>query len=480
MSILRYNFIFIASFFPQWIFIFNIENQLKILVLFFLFFLISAHNVLYKYLINKNLYLYLYLSLIFTYGIDNSLSLYSDFLIQNFKVGSSIFLNNYIVGLFILIILWLFNFTIIKKLELNGIKIITVFICSILIYNFFYSEKLFKNFPDFNKSNHQKKFDNPTIVFIMDQMAGINSSASETNEGKLFDELAINFSKRNKATIYKNIYSSCPMTYDSIPLMLNFDTSDDCRKQSSKFSKRTSNFYNRDLISKNMLFDKFTSISVFQNYFVNYCNHKNVIKCDQYSQFKKYKNIDGIKDNSFSSIIGGWKHHGSIAANIVWRFLLQYNFILSYEQASGEKISFLTRLDSLENDLLSKKYDLILFYSLASHEPYGFNEECKFDNNKYIDYKFYDYDQRINAHNLDRTCVIKFLDKFMEKVKNKKNFNKLNFIIVSDHGTRLKPDPKDTLNSILIYKKNNGSFEEISEKKNIQKEFGESILHIVN
>ena len=163
-----------------------------------------------------------------------------------------------------------------------------------------------------------------------------------------------------------------------------------------------------------------------------------------------------------------------------YRFLLQYNFILSYEQASGEKISFLTRLDSLENDLLSKKYDLILFYSLASHEPYGFNEECKFDNNKYIDYKFYDYDQRINAHNLDRTCVIKFLDKFMEKVKNKKNFNKLNFIIVSDHGTRLKPDPKDTLNSILIYKKNNGSFEEISEKKNIQKEFGESILHIVN
>ena len=41
----------------------------------------------------------------------------------------------------------------------------------------------------------------------MDQMAGIQSDASNTNLGKRFDNDALNFSKKYNATIYKHIYT---------------------------------------------------------------------------------------------------------------------------------------------------------------------------------------------------------------------------------------------------------------------------------
>ena len=73
---------------------------------------------------------------------------------------------------------------------------------------------------------------------------------------------------------------------------------------------------------------------------MNFCNNKNVKKCNQYIQFKNYEHVSGFKDTRMSKIIGAWKHYGSISSNIIWRSLLTFNMIDSYEQSGGEKVHF--------------------------------------------------------------------------------------------------------------------------------------------
>jgi len=433
--------------------------------------------------IKNKIYLTVYLSFLFTFGIDNSLSLFSDFILYNLDSKSFFLTNNYLKGLIILILIFTFNFLFIKYLNKNGIKIITIFISTILFYNFFYSDKSFKNFPEFNNLKVEKTYNETTLIFILDQMAGINSVASSTKEGNYFDNYVKNFSKENNAKIYENIFSSCFRTRDSISFLVNFynpKNPSDCIAIENNLIKNSKNFYNKYNMHKNALFELFDSISVFQNYFINYCNHKNVNKCDQYTQFKSYEYIDDFNSNNFSLIISGWKHYGSIFGNIIWRTLLQFKFISSYDQSSGEKGSFLSRLDAIENDFLSKKYDLIFFHSLASHEPYAFDKNCNFKRENFINYRTYNYDKKLLAHNLDRICIIEFIDQFLLRIKKKDNTIKTNLIILSDHGTRIKSDPNDELNSIFIYKKNNGFFERVLETENIQNVFKKIFLDTKN
>lgn len=471
MNILAFNFIFFICFFPLWIFAFKVTFTIKSLFLVVLLFFLILHNYLLRLFETKKLYFYIYLSFIFTFGVDNALSLYSDFILQTFQVKPSVLLNNYILGALFFIIIWIIIFFLLKKLNNDGVKIISTFILSILLFNFFFSEKLIRNFPDFNFSNQsEKKYNSTQLIFILDQMAGINSEASNLENGKLFDKLIKNFSQEHKAKIYKKVFSNCKMTFHSIPLMINFNTNKDC-EESLKFSKPSNNFFNRDTIIKNKLFDNFNSISIYQNYFLNFCDHKNVVKCDQFSQFKKNIYIKDLNNLFLSQVIGGWKHYGSISANIVWRICLELNLIVSLEQSSVEKISLKDRLNLIEKDLISKKYDLILFHTLSSHEPYGFTESCDFDNLKFIKYRSYNYKQKLDAHNLDRICVIKFIDNFFKKIKDKNIYNNLNFIIVSDHGTRLKSLDNDALNVIFVAKDPGSFYQEISEKKYMQNEF---------
>ena len=66
-----------------------------------------------------------------------------------------------------------------------------------------------------------------------------------------------------------------------------------------------------------------------------------------------------------------WKHHGSILANIKWKFLLHYNFIDSFEQSGGEKGSFVSLLKNVEKDMKSNKYDLIFCTLTRNSQSYG-------------------------------------------------------------------------------------------------------------
>ena len=78
MSTVQYNFIFFICIFPVWALNFNLELNLLLIIFAVLSILLLINNFIYKKIIkNKNL-LYFYLALVFTYGIDNNLGLFSD------------------------------------------------------------------------------------------------------------------------------------------------------------------------------------------------------------------------------------------------------------------------------------------------------------------------------------------------------------------------------------------------------------------
>ena len=253
------------------------------------------------------------------------------------------------------------------------------------------------------------------------------------------------------------------MTFQSIPKLINFDTKNNCEDLKNKnYIIKSKNFFNEYEILNNKLFDKFKDISVFQNYHMNFCNNKNVKKCNQYIQFKNYEYVSGFKDTRMSKIIGAWKHYGSISSNIIWRSLLTFNMIDSYEQSGGEKGAFLSLLKKIEKDVYSKNYDLIFVHSLSTHNPYGFNENCEYSGKRYIGYSRENFDEAIKGQNNDRICILGFFDKFFERLKQNKILSKVEFIILSDHGTRLLPQEDSTFKTIFIHKK-------IQEKQSSQK-----------
>ena len=127
------------------------------------------------------------------------LSIFSDFIIPNASNFRPI--NTYVVGIIFLSTLFGINFLILKKLETKGAIIIFSFILSSLFYSFQFSDKTFSNFSDFRKETIKNEFDKITIIFIMDQMAGIESDASRTDLGRRFDKYAIKFSKSKEKTI---------------------------------------------------------------------------------------------------------------------------------------------------------------------------------------------------------------------------------------------------------------------------------------
>ena len=86
---------------------------------------------------------------------------------------------------------------------------------------------------------------------------------------------------------------------------------------------------------------------------------------------------------------------------------------------------------------------------LVPHKPYGFNNECDYDVslsnlNLYLPLK-----ESIKLHNVERRCVVKFMDNFFKDIGDLDN---LNIFIISDHGSRLKNTKRSSLSNIFAHK----------------------------
>ena len=427
MNRLQLNLLFFFSIFPVFIIRTHLSiNDLFLIILIFFVFLFL--NKLVLILIAKdfnNIFFQTYLAVLISLGIDLNLGLHYGFVspIRNYFQTDD-FIHLYYLASFVLVIVFLINFFIVKMLKLKGFKILFSFLVIIFIFNIFDNTKNSKNILNFDNAYQlNKKVENTKLIIITDEMAGVNSLESKTKEGMKFDKLVKKFSEKFNFNLYTNIYSKYPSSISSISSILNKNFE---QTKMDLYFKKDQNYFSDYKFIKNETFDKFQSISVYQNMHINYCEHLNVIKCNQYNPFKTNKFTDGFKNTFLSRMFSIYNLQGSIFFHVISRVFRELNLIDLLISPMGNKASFENLLQILKKDIKSKKFDLIFVHTMTPHKPYGFDENCKYDGRKSIgNYNIINYDETTYRHNIDRICTVNFLKNFIQELDNENYLKKL-------------------------------------------------------
>ena len=462
------KFFFFISFFPVWISRSNL-NFYEILFAITLFLIIPfliIFTIFKEKNFSKNYFLYL-IAFIFTYGLDNHLglksgidnSMYLIFNQQNiYDPGFALF--NYLVGISIFFLISIFVFILIKISDFKFIKIILIFMLTIGIFNFFDSSKSYKQIVNFEKNIEINNFKKTTLVLIFDSMSGINNHESQHLEGKEFLKISDKFFKKFDFHIYNNARSIIDHTQASIVNLTNltdditYDETNQKFKNSLGFDnyiQKTNNYFQPWKQTKNLLFEKFNQISVYQGIATNYCDTNKVFKCLTFNPFNSKEFIDGFKNTTLSKVVSINKMNGSITSHYIWRILNQFRITDSMIMPDIERPLLQNALKKVENDIYSQKYDLIFLHILVPHLPYGFGEKCNFDGSKSLNISFLDEREKIRLYNNERVCVIKFLDNFLSNIKDNNRLDNLDIIILGDHGSKtIEAINKETRNFSTI------------------------------
>lgn len=467
MNLATHKLLIILSFFPIWYFKFNnlinFNNTAYLSTAFILICFIFI-NLLSKLKSYKKFFCFT-LSIIIFFSLDNNLSLHRELTFDKSFLANqlnSIYVSSILLAVLIVCVI----FIILIKLKENGSKIFLTVLITLTIFNIIDNSKSINKLINFETPNLREN-NLPVVIIIMDEMSGINSFESQTKEGEIFDKNSINFAKKNNMIIYENIYTKYSQSIDSISSFFNFYEDNDPK---NLFTEKN-NFFEVYSLTKNKLFNLFKNISVFQSTYINYCENFNVKKCETFNPFSDKKYINGFKDKPFTHLINGWKYGGSISSLFVWRVLREFSLIDSSLSPNGEKASFPFLLNKIFNDVTSKKFDLIVAHTLVPHKPFGFNENCSYEGKRSLrNYSnFFSIEQKTLFHNIERICMINFIDNFLARLEeNKIKYQKI--IFLSDHGSRNSLDNESTLKNFLAIKEFNGSYINIKEKSFLQNE----------
>ncbi len=462
MNIKKISFLSLICFFPVFIIRSNLNTtEIILTILIFILPIISINFVLNKKKFFNSKISKIYLALIIVFGIDNNLGLWNGviqpFKNQLFEIFSIIYFSGAILFLTLFFIILLILFIADKKF----INVLSVFLITIFLFNFFDQTKSYKRIKDYTLEN-DSKFDQLDLVLVFDEMSGLNSLASKTKEGNEFNNIARKFYEKYNFEFYSNIYSISGNSVSSLSALLNLSNSENIRNE---VTKESPNYFYEYELNKSLFFKKFKNINIYQNIHIDYCNFENIQKCKTYNPFTQKKYLKGYKDNFFTKIISLWKLNGSISSTLIWRSLREIRIIDSNLEPEGHKTSFNNFLFNLEKDIYSKNYDLIFAHTLVPHRPYGFNEECDYDGSLSLRNNFYTKEKNFNQHNIERKCVFYFLDNFLNSLKKKNLLNKINLTILSDHGSRISKDDNSYLSVIYAYRDNKTNFNEIKDKK---------------
>ena len=456
---LKGNIIFFLCFFPIFIVHSNLNLGEISLTFLILLILIILNFYFLKFLSRKkNVYFKLYISFVISFGLDNQLGLFNGVIQSNITFFINYFKIIYIPALLVFLILFFIIFFLIWIADKNKILKIFIFAMSTLfIFNIFDNTKNHNEIPYFvNKIN--SSYEKKTLVLIWDEMSGLNSLSSDSKEGKIVNKNFIDFFKKYNLNYHPNAYSISKNSIGSLSSLVNFENK--VFKINSGIVKTSKNYFVEYEMVQNKFFENFNSISVIQNIHINYCKNNKVQKCYQYNPLN-LKLIDANPDLK-SKLISSWSLNGSIVSKFIWRMLRQYNLITSTLEPEGEKLFIRNILNYARKDLISNKFDLIFLHLLVPHKPYGFDNNCKYDvklSNLNI---FMDEKEHIKRHNIERNCVIKFMDEFLESLKS---LNDLRIIILSDHGSRINNSKNSSLSTIFAYKDYNQKFSKKDDNK---------------
>jgi len=445
-----YKFYGVLCFFPIWVFKSNlIIIELTSLLIVFLILPIFFHMLMLKHHNKtKSNVIYIWLSLVTFYSIDQNLGLW------NFSQGFT-FINTFThflrAAYFSLIVIIFLNL-IFFLLKQNAIKISLSFILAIFIFNIIDNSKNYSNFPkvdlSHNKQQITQKTLNKKVVLIFDEMSGLDSLDANVENGDYVNQYILDFFLQNKFNIYSKAFSLFKNTDQSLSSVFNFIKSEQDyfkinKKKKEHFIKKSSNYFIVKNLTDNKFFDikQNKNIVVQQSMYINFCDHPKVIVCNQFNPFNKNLTfLNGFKNTKLSKYISLYRNNGTIISRVIWRFFLEIRIIDSLLDPIGEKASIKYIFNQLFEDIQNNK-DSSLFFShiLVPHIPYGFNKDCNYDGDKAIDYNSMSFDQKSIQHNLEKYCSIKYLEEFFEDLKKISEFKNLEIIIFSDHDSRISP-----------------------------------------
>mgnify|MGYP001310446104 CR=1 FL=1 len=445
-----YKFYGVLCFFPIWVFKSNlIIIELTSLLIVFLILPIFFHMLMLKHHNKtKSNVIYIWLSLVTFYSIDQNLGLW------NFSQGFT-FINTFThflrAAYFSLIVIIFLNL-IFFLLKQNAIKISLSFILAIFIFNIIDNSKNYSNFPkvdlSHNKQQITQKTLNKKVVLIFDEMSGLDSLDANVENGDYVNQYILDFFLQNKFNIYSKAFSLFKNTDQSLSSVFNFIKSEQDyfkinKKKKEHFIKKSSNYFIVKNLTDNKFFDikQNKNIVVQQSMYINFCDHPKVIVCNQFNPFNKNLTfLNGFKNTKLSKYISLYRNNGTIISRVIWRFFLEIRIIDSLLDPIGEKASIKYIFNQLFEDIQNNK-DSSLFFShiLVPHIPYGFNKDCNYDGDKAIDYNSMSFDQKSIQHNLEKYCSIKYLEEFFENLKKISEFKNLEIIIFSDHDSRISP-----------------------------------------
>ena len=475
---------------PAWV----VKSSLKsfeLLIILFLIYLIPSLIHLYiakryKKILFTKLFSF-YFALIFTYSLDQSLGImpYID-RIPNFLNIKPYPLYLYATAFFILAFSILIIFFYLRIFKYNGIKILFSFSFIVLMVNVFdnrsasFFEKKINNNSAYEENLQRKK----TLVLILDEFSGINSYESNHVSGLKVKKKIENFLTQSNFSYYTNAYSLSSITANSISLMLNFKYDDSKiefyskhytgTSRSSFIETNTDFFLTDNNLIKNEFFNSYHAddIAVFQSMNVNYCSHYKVKTCFQYNPFKTdYNYLPGVKNKNISRIISLWKLQGSIVSNFIWR-ISRIKMIDNTLAPYGEKMTASHLFNGIFKQIKSGKETLIFVHTLFSHNPYGFDENCNYDSSRSMNthQRKHLLEWKTSQSNLERSCVIDFVDNFITKLKKNNLWNDLEIVLLSDHGSRTSKKNFATSysSSLFAIKQRNKRSQVFHDKKSIQ------------
>ena len=467
---MNYNFYKLygfLSFFPIWVFRVNLSiNDILILSLLFLFGPIFIHAQLFKlYFKTKTKIIYFWLSCVTFYCIDQNLSLWVPTKNANLIINfNSPYLNSLLFSIISIILLYLL-FLFMKEKALN---FFFSFLFVIFTFNIFNTAKNYSNFPNINLIENKQivKFSpNKKVVIIFDEMSALNSVDSNVENGKITNQKIREYFVKNNFDIYENAYALFRDTDQSLGSTLNFiNTREDYinidRTKEVQFLDKSNNYFITNELKQNKFFDlkEHKNIVINQSMYIDYCRHPKVIICNQFNPFDKNLTfIDGFKNTKITEYISAYRNNGAIFSYFFWRGISQIRLVDTVLDPEGEKASIRYIFDQIFENIQNNN-DTSLFFShiVVPHIPYGFNAKCEYDGDKSINYNRISLNQKRIQHNLEKLCLVKYLDEFFVKIKKIGKFDNLEIIIFSDHDSRI--DPSDNIkNSVIFFHKQKNS-----------------------
>ena len=475
------NFYILICLFPAWLLSSNIilnDKFLFFLPYIFLFIILTRYFNL-KFESKFNFFL---LSIITVFGLDQNLSLYQNIIKPNFIFLNKNLPNIYFADLLIVIIILIIIFIIFLFLKKKAIKILFSFLLIISIFKIYQVIQNPINIINFDKTkkleaNNDKI--NKVLIIVLDEMSGIDSTEKDYKFGDVFLKKINKLATTHDLSLYTNSFSISDNTANSVPFMLNFETRQPTTELRETFIEKSKGTFNEYDLIQNNLFQKFKKISVIQNVHLNFCKQKNVKKCYQMNPYSKNNNyLEGFKNNFLTTFFTYWYLDGSSIARLFFKFSRLLNLSDTLLEPESHKIFLPSIFSKLENDVKENKFDLIFAHILAPHIPYGFSLDCKYDGRKSSLNNYMTSGEKYVQHNIERICMVKFIDNLLNNIKKTSGYNNLDIFIMSDHGSRITSN--ENFSSILLTKTKNTFFRNVNEKILIHNEIKKIFLKKYN